>query len=223
MSTFTTTTQMTEVRDRWVPRFRPNGLQAAADGLWVVAQSGGEDTDTHAYKLSYENGSVIRKIPTRLEHAGGISESVGYLWITSGYDLTKLDYDGNEVATFLTPEGRGAHGVEWIDEHNMWLTSPGTFRVYLIDPSTMEVKHSVPFPVGKKGHGMFVRNGSVWQGVTRKDTGGGEIYELNARDGRVLTRIDVAEPEIHGMTLHDGLIWICCAKSDRVCTIPMPA
>ncbi len=222
MDTVTTKTFAAEVRDMWVAPFRPNGLQAAADGLWVMAQSGGADTDTHAYKLSYEDGSVIRKIPTRLEHAGGITEGGGYLWITSGYDLTKLDYDGNEIDTYLTPEGRGAHGVEWIDEHSMWLTSPGTFRVFLMDPSTMQIRRSVRFPVGKKGHGMFVQGDSVWQGVTRKDTGGGEIYEIDSRDGRVLTHIDVPEPEIHGMTLHDGLIWICCAKSNRVCTVPLP-
>lgn len=213
---------MTEVRDMWVAPFRPNGLQAAEDGLWVMAQSGGDLTDTHVYKLSYDDGSVLQKIPTRLEHAGGITEGGGYLWITWGYDVTKIDLEGNEIATYLTPDGRGAHGVEWVDDRNMWMVSPGTFRVNLMDPTAMTVKRSIPFPVGKKGHGMFALDGSIWQGVTRKDLGGGEIYQLDARDGRVLNRIDVAEPEIHGMTHHDGLIWFCCAKSHRVCTIPLP-
>ena len=42
---------MTEVRDMWSTPFRPNGLQAAPDGLWVMAQSGGGMTDNHVYKL----------------------------------------------------------------------------------------------------------------------------------------------------------------------------
>ena len=65
---------MPDVRQMWTVPFRPNGLQASPDGLWVMAQavkSIGEDTntytDTHAYLLSYSDGSVIHKVQTTLE------------------------------------------------------------------------------------------------------------------------------------------------------------
>ena len=214
---------MTQVQDMWMAPTRPNGLQAAADGMWLMAQSGAGLTDNHAYKLSYEDGSVLQKVPTGLDHAGGITVGGGYVWVTADSDTIQLDFDGNEVSRRMSPGGRGAHGIEWVDEHNMWIVDPGAFRVDLIDPTTMEIKRSVPTPVGKKAHGMALYNGTIWQGVTRKDTGGGELYQIDIETGEILHRIDISEPEIHGVAQHDGLIWFCCAKTHRVCTVPMPS
>jgi outer membrane protein assembly factor BamB len=212
---------MAEICERWTAPFRPNGLQAASDGLWVIAQSGGVDTDTHLYKLSYEDGSVIEKVPTDLEHAGGVTVGGGFLWVTAGFDLFKLDRDGATVESYLTPGGGGAHGVEWIDDNGMWIVQPRAF-VHLVDPASMDVIRSVPTPPGKKTHGMFFLDGALWCGVTRKDTGGGELYKIDAETGEVLHRIDIPEPEVHGMTQHDGNIWFCCARTHRVCTVPLP-
>ena len=86
---------MTEVRDMWSTPFRPNGLQAAPDGLWVMAQSGGGMTDNHVYKLRYEDGSVIEKVPTGLDHAGGVTVGNGKVWVAADADLIKLDLQGN--------------------------------------------------------------------------------------------------------------------------------
>jgi streptogramin lyase len=188
-----------------------------------MAQSGGDMTDNHAYKLSYEDGSVMMKVPTGLGHAGGITVGGGNVWVAADYDLTRLDLQGNILDTRMAPGGRGAHGLHWVDEHNMWIVDPGAFKVDLVDPDTMEIKRSVPTPIGKKAHGMFVHEGYLWQGVTRKDLGGGEIYQIDMESGEVLRRIDIPEPEVHGLAHHEGLIWLCCAKSNRVCTVPMAA
>ena len=58
----------------------------------------------------------------------------------------------------------------------------------------------------------------MWLG----DTGLGKIHRLDPENGDVLDEIDVPEPEVHGMTLKDGLIWFCCAETRRVCTVPLP-
>ena len=212
---------MTKVHNMWSTPFRPNGLHATPDGLWVMAQSGGDMTDNHAYKLNYEDGSVIKKVPTGLSHAGGITVSGENVWVAADADLIKLDFNGNILVRYLAPGGRGAHGLDWVDENNMWIVDPGAFKVDLVDPATMKIKRSVRTPVGKKAHGMFVHEGYVWQGVTRKDLGGGEIYQIDMETGEVLRRIDIPEPEIHGLAHHNGNIWFCCAKSNRVCTVPM--
>ena len=214
---------MSQVKDMWIAPTRPNGLQAASDGLWLMAQSGAGLTDNHAYRLSYEDGSVIQKVPTGLDHAGGITVGGGYLWVTADYDLVQIDFRGNEISRKMSPGGRGAHGIEWVDEHNIWIVDPGGFRVDLIDPSTMEVKYSVPTPVGKKAHGMALYDGTIWQGVTRKDTGGGELYQIDIETAEIVNRIDVPWPEIHGVTQHHGRIWFCCAKTHRVCTVTIPS
>jgi hypothetical protein len=48
------------------------------------------------------------------------------------------------------------------------------------------------------------------------------IHKLDPEDGRVLDEIAAPDPEVHGMTLHDGEIWFCCASTRRVCTVPLP-
>ena len=53
------------------------------------------------------------------------------------------------------------------------------------------------------------------------DTGARKIHKLNPENGEVLDEIDVPDPEVHGMTLHDGEIWFCCAMTRRVCTVPL--
>ncbi len=46
------------------------------------------------------------------------------------------------------------------------------------------------------------------------------IHKLDPDTGAILDRIEVPDPEGHGLTLHDGEIWFCCATTCRVCTIP---
>ena len=49
-----------------------------------------------------------------------------------------------------------------------------------------------------------------------------KVHKLDPESGAVRTEIDVPDPEVHGMTLHDGSIWFCCSETRRVCTIPLP-
>jgi sugar lactone lactonase YvrE len=50
-----------------------------------------------------------------------------------------------------------------------------------------------------------------------------KVHRLDPETGEVRQEIDVPEPEVHGMTLHDGDIWFCCAETRRICTIALPA
>ena len=215
---------MTESCDMWGTTFRPNGLQAASDGLWVMAQSAGEDTDQHIYKLRYEDGSLISKVPTDAVHASGVTEGGGYLWATGGDDLLRLNYDGSTSETFLAPGGQGAHGVEWVDDHNMWVVEPVAHKAHLVVPETMELKRSIMLPGGEHltPHGIFYYDNALWCGTTERG-GGGTIYKLDPHTGDVLQQIQVNRPEIHGMTRRDDDIWFCCAETYRVCTVPLPA
>ena len=221
---------MAEIRNRWLtPGPQPNGLQAAHDGLWVIDQ-----TDNHLYKLAYEDGSVIADLPTETEHSSGVTEGGGFLWVASTYstELFKIDKDGTTVAKFDTPgkgvvafapnpataRVTGAHGMEWIDDDNMWVAVPPAQKVFLMDPRTMRVKRELPSPDARP-HGVFMHEGAMWLA----DTGLGKIHKLDPDTGEVLDEIDVPEPEVHGMTLHEGEIWFCCAVTRRVCTVPLPA
>ena len=218
---------MPEIEEMWVtPGPQPNGLQAADDGLWVIDQ-----TDDHLYKLGYDDGSVLARLPTETEHSSGVTEGGGHLWVASTFtcELVEMDQEGNTVAKHDTPgkgvvafgdpnsaRVTGAHGMEWVDEESMWVAVPPSQRVYLMDPATMEVRRSIPTP-GARPHGLFMDGGDMWLA----DTGMGKIHKLDPESGEVLDEIDIPAPEVHGMTLRDGQIWFCCAVTRRVCTVPL--
>ena len=98
---------MTAITDRWVaPGPQPNGLQAAEDGLWLIDQR-----DNHLYKLAYEDGSVIARLPTETDRSSGVTEGGGHVWVASTYNarIYKLDGDGATVDHYDTP-GKGVVG-----------------------------------------------------------------------------------------------------------------
>ena len=220
---------MTEIRDRWLtPGPQPNGLQAAPDGLWVIDQ-----TDNHLYKLRYEDGSVLARLPTEGDHSSGVTQDEERVWVAStfGCQLLKLGDDGSTAERYDTPgvgvidtgnaewtRVTGAHGMHWVDSDNMWVAVPPAQRLFLVDPVTIAIKRSIPAP-GRRPHGVFFNDGQLWCAETEKQ----KIFRLDPETGVVLREIQVPDPEVHGMTFHDGDIWFCCASTRRVCTIPLPA
>ena len=224
---------MAQVLDMFMhPGPQPNGLQAADDGLWVIDQ-----VDNHVYKLDWENGAVLEKLPAEVEHSSGVTLGGGYIWISSTFHvesagdngapkLVRCNPDGSTADRYDTPGSRenvrgtritGAHGMEWVDDENMWVAVPPAKTVYLVDPGTMTVRRSIPCPGGRP-HGLFVDDGYMWLA----DTTLCKIQKLDMEDGKVLDEIDVPAPEVHGMTFHRDRIWFCCAKSRRICSIELP-
>ena len=89
---------MTEIRDEFVhPGPQPNGLQAADDGLWVIDQ-----VDNHLYKLDYETGETLEKLPTETEHSSGVTLGGGHLWVASTFtlELVQCNMDGSSVTSY---------------------------------------------------------------------------------------------------------------------------
>ena len=87
-------------------------------------------------------------------------------------------------------------------------------RLYLIDAETLEVERWIPTP-GAAPHGI------AWDGETLwcADRAMGKIHRLDTETGEVLAEIDVPEPELHGLTMHEGALIFCCDPSRRVCRI----
>ena len=47
----------------------------------------------------------------------------------------------------------------------------------------------------------------------------GKIHRLDTETGEALAEIDVPEPEVHGLTMHEGTLIFCCDPSRRVCRV----
>ncbi len=151
------------------------------NGLWLIDQR-----DNHLYKLNYEDGSVLERIPTETDRPSGITITdanlhddhyhAQHIWVSSTYsaEIVMMDTKGKSIERFDTPgKGKvsfgtepnppvtGAHGLEWIDAHNMWIAVPPARRLFLADPETLSIKHTIRTP-GERPHGLFLRLGYLW-------------------------------------------------------------
>ncbi len=202
------------------PGPQPNGLQAAPDGLWIIDQ-----VDLKIYKVDWETGDVLFEAQTDTEHSSGITLGGGYVWIASTFELqiAKLDMEtGKTIAKYDSPgvgvaswregmEGAsetGAHGLEWRDG-KIYIASPPSQFVHVVDTETWTEENAFRTP-GLRNHGLAWQDDKLWVA----DTSAGTVNLLGTADGRVYDVIRVEAPdEVHGMTMHGGVLWYCDAHN----------
>ena len=201
------------------PCKQPNALQAVADGLWILDQV----DPNKAYKVRYEDGAVLHEIQTESIHGSGITLGNDALWVASTWGLQTLKVDpatGKTLKSFVTPGAgmnkfgnptrpSGAHGLEWVED-KYWMAVPASGLLYLMEPESGKIARTLPAP-GWRTHGLAWDDGALWC----VETSDRAIYKIDARDGKLLAKIPLSEqdPEPHGMTQKDGVLWYCDAGS----------
>ena len=208
--------------------YKPNGLHAAADGLWIASQLTDE-----VYKVSYEDGSVLASVETESHNTSGLTYGDGALWLAANgkspfRELRETDQNygrilkvntesGATLSSHRMPDEGGVHGIEYA-EGNLWLTTLRNQTLSKVNPDTFEVLHVIPVPENR-AHGLAWDDGFIWCIHTNHRI----IVKLDARDGRVTETINIpeSEPEPHGLSLRDGVFWYCDAESGAVCRILM--
>lgn len=216
------TVQVARVEERFKsPGPQPNGLQATADGLWCIDQ-----VDLKVTKLDYGTGAVLFEAQTDTEHSSGITFGNGSMWIASTFQLTIAELDpitcktiaqhespGNGIVAWAADQqhGRvtGAHGLEWQDG-KVYVAAPPSQFIHVMDATTWQEVHAFRAP-GLRVHGLaWADDGTLWVA----DTSAGTISRLDPQDGRVWEVIRVEAPvEIHGLTIHEGVLWYCDAAT----------
>jgi len=215
---------MRRIEDLWqTPGPRPNGLQAAPDGLWVI-----DAENSHLYKLDYETGQIITDVPTDTYKPSGLTVAVDEVWVASTHNsrLYRLNKDGSTIE-YLDPPGVGVrdcrdsgpsyirpHGMEYLGNGTMWVSIKPALRNYLVNASTLSVIKSIPTP-GSAPHGIAWDGEALWCG----DRAMGAIHKLHPETGEILEEILVPDPEVHGLTIHNGSLLFCCDPTRRVCRI----
>ena len=203
------------------PGPQPNGIQAASDGLWYIDQK-----DLKVYKLDWETGETLFEAPTDTEHSSGITLGGGYVWIASTFELkiAKLDpetgktiekYDSPGAGITAPREGlegapsTGSHGLEWKDG-KLYVATPPSQMVHVMNPETWEEEHQFRTP-GLRNHGVaWGENGRLWVA----DTSAGTVSLLDTADGRIYDVFRIEAPdEVHGLTMHEGVMWYCDAHT----------
>jgi streptogramin lyase len=204
------------------PGPQPNGLQATADGLWIIDQ-----VSLKAQMVDWETGAVLREFDTDTLHSSGITLGAEALWISStfGYEIVKIDPLSGETLDRFPDPGRGysaltentenrressSHGLEWRDGR-IYIAGPPTQRIHVMDATTWEEVASFPTG-GIRVHGLgWNEDGLLWVA----DTSAGTVILMDLeKDGRIYDVFRVAEPdEVHGLTVHNGVIWYCDATT----------
>jgi outer membrane protein assembly factor BamB len=208
---------------------QPNDLQFVADGLWVLDQV----DPNKAFKVRPDDGSIIDTLQTESIHGSGITYGNGALWITStkmtdpAIPPRTLKVDpktGKTLKSWVTPGSglygkvttpSGGHGLKWVDG-KYWMAVPASGKLFLMEPETGEIVRSIPAP-GVRTHGLAWDNGFLWC----VESDGRVIYKLDPKDGRRVARIQLtkADPEPHGLDIHNGVIWYCDAASGWICRL----
>src|SRR6266851_358287 len=83
------------------PGPKPNGLQATADGLWIMDQG-----NNKVYLVAYADGKVLRECATEANAASGITFDGEALWLASTYSRELIRSDANTgktIAKHFTP------------------------------------------------------------------------------------------------------------------------
>ena len=206
------------------PGPQPNGLQASGAGLWCIDQR-----NNRLYRQDYATGDVLFDVQTDTVHSSGITLGGGYIWIASTYErkIAQLDAEtGRTVAKYSSPgagvvawrEGAsdaqetGAHGLEWRDDL-LYVASPPSQMVHVIDPDGWQETHRLRVP-GLRVHGLaWADDGKLWAA----DTSAGTVCLLDPQSGRILDVMRVEAPdEVHGMTIHEGVLWFCNATTCEI-------
>lgn len=201
------------------PGPQPNGMQATADGLWIL------DQITDQVHLVSWNGDVLRTLETASDKGSGITVTANAIWLASTYSREILRIDpqtGETIATFDTPGASetGAHGLEWRDG-KLWMAVPPSATIYQIDVDAgFQVVHSIPAP-GNRPHGIAWDGDDLWCVETNHRA----IFRLNPNDGTILQKVAIPEPnpEPHGMTLWNGEFWYCDAhETQEIARVAVP-
>ena len=191
----------------------PNGLQATADGLWILDQG-----DNKAYLVDYD-GKLKRELQTESDRGSGIGFDGKNLWIASTYNRKTLEVDpktGKTIRAFDTPgSGRvklsknpnqpetGAHGIEFRNG-KMWIAVPPAVKIYRIDPKTHTVEHEIPAP-GERPHGISFHGDALWCTESNHMA----FYKLDPNTGSWTEKLQLAADDAtpHGMSIWKDDLW----------------
>jgi streptogramin lyase len=197
------------------PGPHPNGMQATAEGLWILDQHSNQVS-----LVSYE-GKALKTFDTGSDRGSGVTDTGDALWIASTYSCEILKVNrsnGATLASFPTPGAAktGAHGLE---QRNgaLWAAVPPSATIYQLDvANNLAVIHKIPAP-GNRPHGIAWEGDDLWCVETNHRA----IYRLNIKDGAIIDKIEIPEPypEPHGMTRWNDCFWYCDAGSRAVCRV----
>lgn len=183
---------------------KPNGLQATAEGLWVMDQGDG----SRVFLVSYEDGKVLRQFGTEADRASGITFDGEALWLASTYNRMILRVsaaDGKTLAQYVAP---GAGPIYKMVGDPAARSSPLAKAAVAKKPVAAPVATSAPQlpPGGSAGtgaHGLEWRDGKLWIAVPPSRT----IFRVDPKAWVVEQKFATAANRPHGIGWEGKYLW----------------
>src|SRR3954447_15389069 len=202
----------------------PNALEAMPDGLWV-----GDQVSERVLKMDWQTGKVLADFIAEAHNTSGLAVGGGYLWIgcngggtaaqtrpfTRPFDksygeIVQCDMvTGKQVSGYRTPWG-SQHGTAWAkDTNKLWAVSPGLGFAAELDPKdNLRLLRMVNIGMAGTPHGIEVIGDNVWimyaaDRIVKKFDMSGKLLET--------WKLAVADPDPHGMCIHDNYCYYCDA------------
>jgi hypothetical protein len=107
------------------------------------------------------NSAINTEMPSSLVRKQGKESSVKEAIMQA--EMLKLNLDGSTANIYDTlgkgiiteygspkkPQATGAHGMEWVDENNMWVAVPPAQKVFFNSPAKYDHEKIYPDPRGE--------------------------------------------------------------------------
>ncbi len=177
----------------------PNGLQATADGLWVLDQR-----DNHAYLVGYEKGEIRRKLKTDSVSGSGITFDGKALWLASTYSREIIQCDAQSGATLKRFPSPGVGVVSWKPSEAR--RSPLQPPPPPPDPNAAKKPAGPGTPTG--AHGLEWRDGKLWISNPPSKT----VYRMNPPNAQIEFQFPTVFNRPHGLGWDGDFLW--CADSN---------
>jgi hypothetical protein len=179
------------------PGPHPNGLQATADGLWIMDQG-----NNRVYLVRYEDGKVLREFDTQADRASGITFDGEALWLASTYNrliIRASTTTGATLAEYYTP---GAGVIYRMTGDPPARTSP------LVKPAAEKKAAGADrWPARSSGtgaHGLEWRDGRLWMAAPPART----VYRIDPANWVVEQKFSTAANRPHGMGWEGKYLWL---------------
>ncbi|MES1262384.1 MAG: hypothetical protein ABUS49_11665 [Acidobacteriota bacterium] len=191
------------------PGPHPNGMQATAEGLWIIDQSDG----SKVYLVSYEDGRVLRSFETETEKSSGITFEGRSLWIGSTYsrEIVRVDaMNGKTLERHFTP---GAGVIYKMAGDPPGRSSPLAKPASPATPQAAPARTVGGFQAGEVlggaapgtgAHGQEWRDGYLWIAVPPSR----EVYQIEPKSCVVQRKFSVAANRPHGIGWEGKYLWV---------------
>jgi hypothetical protein len=179
------------------PGPHPNGLQATADGLWIMDQG-----NNRVYLVRLEDGKVLREFDTEADKASGITYDGEALWLASTYNRLTLRVSattGKTLSEYYTP---GAGVI-----YRMTGDPPARSSPLAKPPVEKKAVPADRWPARSPGtgaHGLEWRDGLLWMATPPART----LYCIDPKNWIVERKFSTAANRPHGMGWEGKYLWL---------------